>query len=453
MWIDRKTKKDLFIKALLNLKDQVLVVRGARQVGKTSFIVNALGGLSDYPQLKINLLYPTSFTIGGIEYFGRDFFGESPTGEDFLKNLEIQLRNPKDQQKPALIFIDEADRFPLFLESIQTLAEFSEKFKFIITGSNLENILVENSATGRKIFFDLYPITFFEFLLAGEDQSLLKYFSEISFKEKKFSDFFHQKLNSLVDIYIRIGGMPKIVDAYLSKEGGQPISEIMKDLVFSIEENVKSVLEEKSKLYEYEDVLRKIAIHSMSTLKFSKLQVQHAGRSEVKKLVSKTVGARVAHKIRLFDAESDLSKYIIFDCGVLNYLLNGSDLLRTSMDSRNLAILYETFVGEELIASMTTREDLFYWRSGNIAEVEYLLKSPSIGIDVKTSKGNAKSLNSLAVLEPTVSFIVKIDKENPSVDMDYTASLPNFDRKRKIPLVTIPHYLTSRLAGLLDGLK
>src|SRR3989338_7282142 len=109
---------------------------------------------------------------------------------------------------------------------------------------------------------------------------------------------------------------------------------------------------------------------SMNTLKFVHLQVQHAGRSEAKRLVYKTVGARVAHKIRLFESESDLSKYILFDCGIANYLLSGSDLLGSSVSEGNLAILAETYAGTELLAQMTTRDDLFYWKSGNRAEVE-----------------------------------------------------------------------------------
>jgi hypothetical protein len=77
MWIDRIAKKANFIKEFLTLNGQVLVVRGARQVGKTSFILNALEGLKDHPQLKLNLLYPSSFKIGGIDNLGRDFLGRS----------------------------------------------------------------------------------------------------------------------------------------------------------------------------------------------------------------------------------------------------------------------------------------------------------------------------------------------------------------------------------------
>jgi hypothetical protein len=88
MWIERPSKKASFINALLGVEGQALIVRGARQVGKRSFILNALSKLNDHSQLKLNLLYPSSFKIEGIDYFGRDFLGKSETGEDLLKNIE-----------------------------------------------------------------------------------------------------------------------------------------------------------------------------------------------------------------------------------------------------------------------------------------------------------------------------------------------------------------------------
>lgn len=451
MWIGRKDKKTSFINNLYGLDRQVLLVRGARQVGKTSFILDALRDIADFPQLKLNFLYPSSFTLNGVDYLGRDFFGQAASGEEFLKNIDAKLAGLNTEEKPAVIFVDEVDRYPRILESIQTLAEFSDKMKFVLTGSNLENIPVENAATGRKRMFDLFPITFMEFVSADGHSDLDAYLGNLSLERKNFgTEFFHKQLNELLQIYIRIGGMPKIADAYLSSiETRTQLPEIVKDLAVSIEENVKTVLGERAKLYEYEDVLRRMAHLSMNTLKFTHLQVQHAGRSEAKKLVAKTVGARVSHKIRLFDSDKDLSKYIIFDCGILNYLLNGSDLLNARINERDMPILLETFVGVELIANLVTRDDLLYWKSGNMAELEYLLKSPFAGIDVKTSQGDNKSLKSFALLEPESEFLVKVCSAPLSLRPSYESRLPNVARTRSVRLVTVPHYLAGRLVTLL----
>jgi predicted AAA+ superfamily ATPase len=336
------------------------------------------------------------------------------------------------------------------MESIQTLAGFSNQYKFVLTGSNLENIVVKNAATGRKNYFDLYPITFREFLENQADKKLLGYFNECSPFKNNFSDYYDRQLQEKLDIYIRLGGLPKILSAYFDGELDE-IPNLMKDLAVSIEENVKTILGEKSKLYEYEDVLRKLAFHSMNTLKLTILQVNHAGRQEAKKILSKTVGARVAHKIRLWEDENDLSKYVLFDCGLVNYLFGGSDLLNTQLGDRERAILSETFVACEIIAHLISREDLLYWKSGNRAELEFILRAPKMtGIDVKVKKGNHKSLNSFALLEPKATCLVKIGALALGLEEGYIAKLPNYDGKRKISFLSLTTSLTSRLLEFLS---
>lgn len=454
MWIERKDKKNQFKDALLSLKSQVLIVRGARQVGKTSFVINALKDLDGYPQVLINLASKGRSVIDGVEYYGRDFFGGDEDASKLFYNISLIVGKSGERERPVIVFVDEADRYPLSLETIQAVAGRSGALKVIFTGSNLENIQVKNAATGRKRYFDLYPITFMDFLKAYARDDELNYLNQISLEDKAFSEMYHLELTNLFDMYLRLGGMPRILDAFIEGEGrSQPISQLISDLVYTIEENVKLVLGEKVHLYEYEDVLRKLALLSMDTLKFSKLQVQHAGRREAKKLVNKTVGARVAHKIRLYESGTDLSKYIIFDTGVLNYLLSGSDLLNSKMTTSSAAIQYETVVGSELIAFSSSRDDLLYWKSRRGAQVEYMLKSPRfIAIDVKSLRGDVRSLDSCAAFEEELEYIVKVSKQLPHYDADHVARIPNLGLSRSVPLITIPHYLSGRLFELLGPL-
>jgi hypothetical protein len=228
---------------------------------------------------------------------------------------------------------------------------------------------------------------------------------------------------------------------------------LISDIVTTIEENVKSVLDEKASLYEYEDVLRKLALLSMETLKFSRLQVQHIKRNEAKRLVGKTVGARVAHKIRLFESETDLSKYIIFDPGVLNYLLNGSELIQTKIPEPNMAIQYETAVGNEIVAALPSRDDIFYWKSKRGAQVEYVLRSPFfMALDVKSTRGDTRSLESCAVFEKDLEFMIKVSKEQVSFDRNFEAAVRALNLSRNVPFITIPHYLSGRIVEMIKEL-
>lgn len=451
MWIAREEKKRQFIKLIQGLKNQVLLVRGARQVGKTSFILNALKEIS-CPQIKINLAFKTKGDVYGETFYGRDYFGKDEEAGELLTNLAFTFGSLDGIKEPILIFIDEVDRHPVSLEAIQKLAGLSDKLKVVYTGSNLENITVKNAATGRKQYFDLYPITFTEFLKAYHKEEELKYLWEFSFKQPLVSEYLHGSLTELFDLYLRLGGMPQILDAFLDPQNRiQSLPSLVSDLVNSIEENVKIILGEKSHLYEYEDVLRKMALLSTETLKFSRLQVSHAGRNEAKKLVNKTVGARVAHKIRLYEAGFDLSKYIIFDSGVLNHLLNGSDLLRQKITSKNLAIMYENSVGNEMIARFSSRDDMFYWKSKRGAQVEYLVRSPHLmALDVKTTRGDTRSLDSSALFEKEIACLIKVSREKPQWHQDHVAKLPNSQESRPVPLMIIPHYLAFRVQELFS---
>lgn len=454
MWIERKDKKTLFLQQLMSLRSQVLVLRGARQVGKSSFVVKALGELADHPQIRLNLASKGKTTIDGLEYFGRDFFGAQEDASQFLFNIGLQLGDLGKLERPAIVFVDEADRHPVCLEAVQAIAGLSDTLKAVFTGSNLENIPVKNAATGRKRYFDLYPITFGDFLTAHGKDTEIRYLEQLDPRDKVYSEMHHAELTRLFDVYLRLGGMPRVVDAFVDPAGSaQAIPGIISDLVSTIEDNVKQVIGEKAAFYEYEDVLRKLALLSMETLKFTNLQVQHERRSDARMLVNKTVGARVAHKIRLYESGSDLSKYIIFDAGVANCLINGADLLGGRITDPHLALLYETVVGDEIVASMTSRDDLFYWKSKRGAQVDFMLKSPRFAaIDVKSSRGDTRSLDSCAVFESDLECIVRIGKIPPSVDADHVATIPALGLSRKIPLLNLPHYLAGRLTELLSRL-
>ena len=131
--------------------------------------------------------------------------------------------------------------------------------------------------------------------------------------------------------------------------------------------------------------------------------------------------------------------------------MNGSDLLRQKITAPHLAIQYETAVGNEIIATLPTRDDLFYWKSARGAQVEYLLKSPRfVAIDVKTTRGDVRSLDSCAIYEPELDCIVKISKQNISFNPHHLAKIPS--QNKQIPLLIIPHYLGGRLREIfLNG--
>ncbi len=444
MWINRSSEKN-FLESLNHLNHQVVIVRGARQVGKTAFIERCLETCDPQDIIRVNLLHATSAEVSGRRYYGRDFFGTDDDGHEFLANIRRIARG-----KPMIVFVDECDRYPLVMESIQNLAQYSDQMRFILTGSNLENISPKNAATGRKKYFDLYPISFKEFLAASGDQILIDCMEQTSLSDlTPITDYVHSQLHDRFGTFIRLGGMPRVLSSFLTGESETAIAAVVQDLTTTIEENVKAILGEKIAVYQYHDFLRILCRHSMDTLKYARLQASHVSRIEVKRLVAKTVGARVAHKIRLWESDTDLSKYVMFDSGIANYLLAGSSLLSNRLVEKELAILYETAMCNALVLSLPSRDDLMYWKSANRAEIEFVVRSPQFAaIDIKSTTGALRSLASMAVCEPALKCLVKVSRERPHFYQNYEAK--SFAASRSMPLIKIPHYMCCELMRLLN---
>ncbi len=109
MWIERRGKRDIFNKALMSLRSQVLVVRGARQAGKTSFIINALKDLSGNPQILINCASKGKSVVDGVEYYGRDFLGDAEDASQLLHNISLVSGKLVGRDQPIIILLYEAE--------------------------------------------------------------------------------------------------------------------------------------------------------------------------------------------------------------------------------------------------------------------------------------------------------------------------------------------------------
>ena len=175
-------------------KDEVLVLTGPRQVGKTttvSWLLSQIPSKNKYYFDFENIANRNLFDVQNYDVLIQEF-----------QNLNL------DTSQKMYIAIDEIQLLPNLPSVIKYLYDHY-KIKFIITGSSsyyLKNLFSE-SMSGRKIVHELYPLSFGEFLrFKGEAFTL----PEFSF-ELTFSDFAYQKLKNLYDEYIEFGGLPKVV--------------------------------------------------------------------------------------------------------------------------------------------------------------------------------------------------------------------------------------------------
>ncbi|PIR42686.1 ATPase [candidate division WWE3 bacterium CG_4_9_14_0_2_um_filter_35_11] len=175
-------------------KDEVLVLTGARQVGKTTtikWILSQIQSENKYYFDLENISNRKLFLVSDYDSLIQEF-----------QNLGLDI------SQKMYIAVDEIQLLPE-LPSIVKYLHDHYNIKFLITGSSsyyLKNLFSESMA-GRKIIYELYPLSFSEFLRFRQEDYILPKFSYSA----KFSKFAYQKLGQLYQEYTEFGGLPKVV--------------------------------------------------------------------------------------------------------------------------------------------------------------------------------------------------------------------------------------------------
>ena len=162
---------DLLLKWLNKPNRKPLIIRGARQVGKSS-LVRHLASLSHRVCLEINFeRYPEH----------ADFF-KSKNPKTILKNLSVYFKQPIDP-KTSILFLDEIQATPEVIETLRYFYEECPEMPVVAAGSLLEFVLSEpefSIPVGRIEYFHLAPISFEDFLVALNEEALLEWIRSVS---------------------------------------------------------------------------------------------------------------------------------------------------------------------------------------------------------------------------------------------------------------------------------
>ena len=200
-----------------------LIIRGARQVGKTTLVNLFSKNFNQYIYVNLDLKED------------RKIFEDKKNFEEMIDALFF-LKNSKKNEIDTLIFIDEIQNS---IEAIKYLRYFYEKRKDIavISAGSLLETLINKEITypvGRVEFLAIRPFSFREFLMAIEERNSLEAIDNIPFPE-----YAHDKLISLFRKYTLIGGMPEIINKYSEKNDIRELKEIVQNLILSYKADVE----------------------------------------------------------------------------------------------------------------------------------------------------------------------------------------------------------------------
>ena len=196
-----------------------LVIRGARQVGK-SYLVAMFAKQNFSEFIEINFEKDPDL---------KSLF--SGTVKKSIKLLELKI-NKQIDTKNTLLFLDEIQAAPEIFAKLRYFYEDIPELHIIAAGSLLDFLLAEHTFSmpvGRIEYLHLGPMTYEEFLIANGKTLLVDLIKSFSLSET-IHDSVHAELTSLFKTYLIIGGMPEAVSAFIGKESYHE-SEIIKESI------------------------------------------------------------------------------------------------------------------------------------------------------------------------------------------------------------------------------
>ncbi len=409
-WLDKRRRKPL-------------VVRGARQVGKST-LVRSFAETAKKTLIEVNLeknwqLRPIFLTLDV---------------ERILEEIAFRSGQGPIDAKNCILFLDEIQGVPEALQSLRYFYEEMPELPVVAAGSLMEFTLAKHSfpvPVGRIEYFHMGPMTFQEFLEAKEEAQLLDLIGDWEMEEY-FPHMGHDRLVRLMREYLMTGGMPEAIQAYLDEGTFNAAFDAQRSLIETYQDDF-SKYASGSDLARLQRVMDFAARTPGEKVKYVSIDPLTQAR-ETKKSMDLLLKAGVVFKVRHSDASAvplgasvreKVFKLYSLDLGLM---LRASGLNRlseteiVSADFINKGKIAEQFVAQHLYYQDTPKDrpQLFYWlREGskNNAEVDFVLSKGTSIFAVEVKSGASGSLKSVIQFnhEKSGRKSIRFDMNPPSL--------------------------------------
>ena len=377
---------------LTERQDKILLVNGARQIGKT-YLIRHVGRRLFAHFVEINLKEDLE---------GEQVFADVHTTTDLYMRLTNYYPKPLGDKSDTLIFLDEIQSYPHLMTMLKFLNQ-EGRYRFIASGSQLGVALAETPSVplGSVTIEQMYPLDFEEFLWAtGISREWIENIREHYLREEALDKSTHDILLKRFQYYLLVGGLPDAVNRYLEDRNMARVRQTQRDIhnLYRID---ASQYDNEHKL-----VIRRIYDLIPSNLENRKKRVVYKqiedkkGKTfsdyadEFEYLTNSGVALEVSaiSNPRFPLAESEqkrLVKLYLNDVGLLTNLLYDLNVNAVLQDlkSINLGTVYESAVAQELAAHGVR---LHYYDNKQKGEVDFLIDDfehlKVLPIEVKSGK-------------------------------------------------------------------
>ena len=413
-----------------------LILRGARQVGKT-YIIKQFG----------------EENYEGVAYFNFDhdtelynMFENTKDPLRILEQLAFVYGKAIIPGKTLIVF-DEIQECPNALNSLKYFEEEAKEYHIISAGSLLGIRLSHTSfPVGKVNFLDMYPMTFTEFLEADGCKNLVDYMNSIKSIEK-IPDIFFDRLSEKLKAYFIIGGMPEVVNSWVTNKDMEKVNKIQDDILKSYESDFSkhtSNIEANRISIIWNSIPSQI---SKENKKFLYQVAKDGARArEYEGAVNWLKDANVVNKI--YNVTKPSMPLISYnDLSSFKMYLNDVGLLRRKTDLDSKVVVEGNKLFQEFKGALTENYVLqtliaiglnpYYYTFDNRYEIDFIIQYKNEIIPIEVKFGESINNTSLKIYN-------EINK--PKVRIRFSMKNLNKDDN----LINIPLFMVEYLKKLID---
>ncbi len=435
-------------KWLKNTIRKPLVIRGARQTGKTTLVNQFAEKFKHYIYLNLDL--PED----------RKPFEDFTTIEVLIQTLFFQNNITIDKKKETLLFIDEIQSFPAALNLLRYFHEQEPEIPVIAAGSMLETLFDEkiHFPVGRVEYKVIRPVSFPEFLMAiGETAA------KDALEKIPVADFAHDKLLMLFHTYSLVGGMPEVVNNYVLNKDITTLKPIYDSLLATYLEDVEKYAKSGSQVNILRHVINASFLEAGKRIKYQGFGKSDYRSREVGEALRMLEKAMLIHLIfPLTNVELPLMQDMrksprlqVLDTGLLNYTVGIQKEIIGTKDLNDVykGIMLEHLVGQELLATQYQALcRLHFWvreKKTSMAEIDYIFPCNSKLIPIEVKSGTEGKLRSLHLFMDAAPHNLALRFYSGTFSITKAVTMNG----KSYTLLNLPYYLASQTEKYISWME
>lgn len=426
-------------------KHKPLVLRGARQVGKTTLVK------------EFSKEFDTFLSLNLEDSIAASLFDTSKTTTDLLTDIYIYSNKARKKGK-TLLFMDEIQNSPKAVARLRYFYEELPELYVIAAGSLLESLIDVHISfpVGRVEYLAIRPFSFNEFLLAMGETELEK-----AICKRTIPEALHTKAMNLFNTYTLIGGMPEIVSDYVDHRDLVSLNDTYDSLLTGYRDDVEKYSRSTTMTNIIRYILQQgwqfaaqtITLGGFANSNYKAREIGEAFRTLEKTMLLELVYPSTTTQAPIGTDLKRAPKLLWMDVGLVNY---AAGLQKELFGSKDIADAWRGKIAEQIVGQelLTTDHRVSFKRNfwvraakGSDAEIDFIYLYDNKVIPIEVKSGNNAHLKSLHLYMDAAPHqtAIRIWSQPFSINQVTTAAGKSFT------IYNIPFYYTAQLIDIIEN--